>query len=107
MNVDHNDGKASEVDEVSTGTGKKKKSVIPRPTGNFNIRDAIGLSGSEKRWNKYSSILICFLLQCSLPFSNVFCYSEWLENLLGMCDLIGSWSGGKFLCETRPSSSKW
>ena len=66
--------------------------IIPHPTRNFNIQDAMGLSGSEKRQNKCSSILVCFLLQCSLPFLNVFCYSKWLENLLGMCDLIGSWS---------------
>jgi len=63
-NVDPDDGQAGEVDEVLTGTGKKKKSVIPRPTGNFNIRDAMGLSGSEKRRIKYGSILVCFL-----PFS--------------------------------------
>ena len=60
VNVDPNDSKASEVDEASTGTGKKKK--ISHSSSNWEFQDAMGLSGSEKRWNKYSSILVCFLL---------------------------------------------
>jgi hypothetical protein len=60
--MDPDDSQAGEADKVLTGTREKKKTVIPRPNGNFNIRDAMGLSGSEKRRNKYSSILVCFLL---------------------------------------------
>jgi hypothetical protein len=60
-NVDPDDGQAGEADEDSTRTGKKKKPVIPRPTGKFNICDAMGLSGSEKKQNMYTSILVCFL----------------------------------------------
>ena len=60
-NVGPDDGQAGELDEILTETGKKKKTVIPHPTGNFNIRDAMGLSGSEKKQIKYSSILVCFL----------------------------------------------
>jgi len=42
-NVDPDDGQAGKVDEVSTETGKKKKSVIPHLTGNFNL----GCNGAE------------------------------------------------------------
>lgn len=39
---------------------KKKLDSIPRPTGTYNIQDAMGLGGSEKRRAKYNSILVCF-----------------------------------------------
>jgi hypothetical protein len=40
--MDPDDGQAGEIDQVLIGTGKKKKSVTPRPAGNFNIWDAMG-----------------------------------------------------------------
>ncbi len=48
-------------DDASPASGKTKKSdLIPRPTGSYNIQDAMGLGGNVKRRAKYNSILVCF-----------------------------------------------
>ena len=48
-------------DDASPVSRKTKKSdSIPRPTGNYNIQDAMGLGGSVKRRAKYNSILVRF-----------------------------------------------
>jgi hypothetical protein len=43
----------------------KKKGVkpkIPRPVGKFNIQEAMGLTGSKKRRNRYMAIAVCLRL---------------------------------------------
>jgi len=38
----------------------EKLDSIPRPTGSYNIQDAMGLGGSMKRRARYNSILVRF-----------------------------------------------
>jgi len=50
--------------EDAQPSGKKKKVEvkIPRPVGDFNIQEAMGLTGSKKRRDRYMAIAVCLCL---------------------------------------------
>lgn len=71
---------------ASPMSGKTKKlASIPRPTGKYNIQDAMGLGGSTKRRAKYYSILVCLPRRPCLELClNHIRSSVWLRSSLGM-----------------------
>jgi hypothetical protein len=60
-NTEASDDDAERSNDASPASGKTNKSdSIQRPTGSYNIQDAMGLGGSAKRRAKYNAILVCF-----------------------------------------------
>jgi len=62
MNVEPNDETMSDPEDAPPSSKKKVEPKIPRPVGQFNIQEAMGLTGSKKRRDRYMAIAVCLHL---------------------------------------------
>lgn len=61
--IEPNDETISDPEDALPASKKKEaEQKIPRPVGKFNIQEAMGLTGSKKRRNRYMAIAVCLHL---------------------------------------------
>ncbi|KAF8801884.1 hypothetical protein BYT27DRAFT_7197580 [Phlegmacium glaucopus] len=77
--------KKSEADKAALAHKLAKATNIepklPHPVGNFNIQEAMGLTGSKKRRDQYMAIAVClrfsfFLFLMWLRFDRIVAYCQ-------------------------------
>ena len=110
MNTECDDETMSDPEDAPTSTKKKKiEPKILRPVGQFNIQEAMGLTGSKKKRDQYMAIAVCLhVLSLFLIWLMLDCVVSALSrSSLAMPALIGSLNRHESLCGTRPSFLRW